>query len=164
MRYLIDGYNLLFAQLGTPPQSSPRALDYARRRLLDALSAAHAADPAAVTVVFDASRLPPGAAEEQDYRGLHVRYAVRQDEADDLIEELIRREASPRQLTVVSDDHRIQRAARRRHCVVMSCGECLDRMEARGQRSPPPAGEEGAKPDRLTEEETQRWLREFGAG
>ena len=162
MRYLIDGYNLLFAQLGTPPQSSPRALDYARRRLLDALSAAHAADPAAVTVVFDASRLPPGAAEEQDYRGLHVRYAVRQDEADDLIEELIRHASAPRQLTVVSDDHRLQRAARQRSCEVLGCVDFLEKLERlrRSGRHTPPAPTE--KKERLSERETQDWLKEFG--
>ncbi|HIQ20593.1 MAG TPA: hypothetical protein EYH34_05055 [Planctomycetes bacterium] len=43
-----------------------------------------------------------------------VRYASGCGAAGDLIEELIRPDTAPRRLTVVSSDHRLQRAARRR--------------------------------------------------
>ena len=42
--------------------------------------------------------------------GIHVRFAVDEGEADALLEDLIRRAATPRKLILVSDDHRIQRA------------------------------------------------------
>ena len=64
-------------------------------------------------------------------------------------------------LTVVSDDHRIQQAARRRRCVVSGCGDFLQALEWR--RKPPPAapGEPPAKPAGVSREETQHWLDEF---
>lgn len=45
--------------------------------------------------------------------GIDVRFAVNHDEADDLIEELIELHSSPKRLTVVSSDRRLQTAARR---------------------------------------------------
>jgi predicted RNA-binding protein with PIN domain len=161
MSYLIDGYNLLFA-LGLPPgQIGPAGLQKARQRLLDLLRAAHGEDAPAVTVVFDAAGAPPGAVEAQEYEGLHVRFAVRQPEADDLIELLIRKESAPRQLTVVSDDHRIQTAARRRQCVVLGCGDYLDWLEQQRQARRPRAPQAPAKPTASSAEETRHWLREF---
>ena len=55
-----------------------------------------------------------------------------------LIEELIRNEASPRLLTVVSDDHRIQHAARRRGCVVLGCLDYYERLVQRRPRTARP--------------------------
>src|SRR5207253_2465456 len=98
----------------------------------------------------------------QRYHAIDVYFAVDQDEADDLIEELIRKSATPKQLAVVSDDHRIQRAANRRQCVVLGCGDfldVLDRARRRRQQSPPEAPE---KRDGPSPEETRRWLEEFG--
>jgi hypothetical protein len=73
-----------------------------------------AAELAATTVVFDARGAPPGLPRVLDHHGLAVRFAVRYESADTLIEELIQADSTPRRLTVVSSDHRIQRAARRR--------------------------------------------------
>jgi predicted RNA-binding protein with PIN domain len=161
MSYLIDGYNLLFA-LGLPPgQVGPTGLQKARRRLLDLLRAAHGAEASAVTVVFDAAGAPPGAAEVQEYQGLQVRFAIRQPEADDLIELLIRKDSTPRQLTVVSDDHRIQTAAQRRQCVVLGCGDYLDWLEQQRRAKRPPARQTPTKPAASSAEDTQHWLREF---
>src|SRR5690242_13106530 len=119
MPVLIDGYNLLYA-LGwvRGRRGGPAALEKARRHLLGLLSGAYGAEAATVTVVFDAAKAPAGVADSEIYQGVHVRYAVRHEQADDLIEEVIRQDSAPRQLTVVSDDHRLQRAARRRRCVV----------------------------------------------
>src|SRR5262245_17682504 len=128
MRYLIDGYNLLHALEAPGPGTSSKGMDSARRRLLDLIHLAHSATAHAVTVVFDARRLPPGVAAEQNYRGIRVRFAVGYAEADDLLEHLIDAAASPNRLAVVSDDHRIQRAARRRGCVVTPCNEYMDRL------------------------------------
>jgi predicted RNA-binding protein with PIN domain len=159
MRYLIDGYNLLHAMGVLTGRVGPHGLEKARLALLGRLLAEHAADLAAVTVVFDAAGAPPGAVAEEDYQGIHIRYAL-DGEADDVIEELIRRDAAPRQLSVVSDDHRIQQAGRRRRCAVLGCMEYLDRME-HSRRPKATPGESPAKPEGVSGEETQHWLREF---
>jgi hypothetical protein len=159
MRYLIDGYNLLHAMGLLCDKAGPHSLEKARLALLGHLRGCHGADVSAVTVIFDAEGAPPGAVPEDEYQGLHISYAL-DGKADDRIEDLIRHEATPNQLTVVSDDHRIQQAARRRRCPVLGCLDYLDAMERLRHRKPPSA-EVPAKPEKVTDGETQYWLREF---
>jgi hypothetical protein len=160
MRYLIDGYNLLHA-LGLGSRLGPTGLEWARLRLLRLLRETHGDEASDVTVVFDAAGARPGATAEQDYRGIHVLFAVREVEADDLIEQLIRRTSAPRGLTVVSDDHRIQQAARRRDCVALGCAAYLDFLDHKRHPQPPRPPEAPAKPEEVSPEEAQYWLREF---
>lgn len=160
-RYLIDGYNLLHA-LGLPPGPlGPRGLEKARGRLLGLLAAGLGDGAAAATVVFDARHARPGSRGEEHYQGVHVLFAVRHEEADELIEELIRRDSTPRQLAVVSDDHRVQRAGSHRRCQVLSCDSFLDRLE-KGQKPQRPPATEAELRTFQSEEEKERWLKEFG--
>src|SRR5262245_35231030 len=114
--YLVDGYNLLHAMGILHGKVGPFGLQKARLGLLGLLHAIYKDQSSAVTVVFDAAHAPPGASEDEDYEGITIRWAVHQESADDLIESLITRCSAPKQLTVVSDDHRIQHAALRRRC------------------------------------------------
>lgn len=159
MRYLIDGYNLLHAMGLLCGKVGPHGLEKARLALLGRLCGDHGADAGAVTVVFDASRAPPDAVAEEDYNGIHIRYAL-DSEADEVIENLIRHEATPRQLTVVSDDHRVQQAGRRRRCPVCGCLDYLEEMQRR-RRLKPPQPEAFVKPEGVSSAETQHWLHEF---
>lgn len=160
MPFLIDGYNLLHAMGALADPAAPGELERARRKLLNRLRAAHGErDAASVTVVFDAARAPAGARQVGTYRGIRVYFAVAQPEADDLIEELIQRDATPHRLTVVSNDHRIQTAARRRRCPVLGCSDYLDWLDR--QRKPRPRAQGPDKPETLSEGETALWLQEF---
>lgn len=159
MRFLIDGYNLLFAMGVLGKRTGSAVLEHARQRLLGLLAGAHGNAAVHVTVVFDAARPPPGLAAEHVYKGIHVVFAVEQEQADDLIEQLIRQASAPKNLTVVSDDHRLRDAAQRRRCVVLGCGEYLDWLDR--QRRPRRAPEQPAKPENVSQSETERWLREF---
>jgi uncharacterized protein len=159
--YLIDGYNLLFAMGVLTRRGGPTRLEKARERLLGLLAGAFGDEASSVIVVFDAANAPRGATEVQEFRGLQVRFAVRQDEADDLIEDLLRRDSTPKKLTLVSDDHRLQQAARRRSCQVQGCDDFLDWLDRRRQPQAPPRAPTPEKRERLTAAETQRWLEEF---
>lgn len=164
MLFLIDGYNLLHALGVAPKRTGSRGLEAARGRLLGLLRGSCGDDAGQVTVVFDAARAPPGAEAEQDYHGIQVRFAVGEFQADDLIEKLIRKASAPKQLTVVSDDHRIQQAARRRRCIVAGCAAYLQQLERQRQRQrarPKPAAP--AKPEAASSADTQFWLKEFGS-
>src|SRR5262245_12645208 len=108
MHYLIDGYNLLH-HVGRL-QAGRGNLEAARLDLLRLLQSRFADQPDEVTVVFDARKAPPGIKDQQDFHGIEVRF-TRGEEADDLIEELIRTTAAPPQLTVISNDRRIKDAA-----------------------------------------------------
>jgi predicted RNA-binding protein with PIN domain len=161
MLYLIDGYNLLHAMGVLGRRAGPDGLEKARLRLLGFVRAAHADGSAAVTVVFDAAHGPAGAPHEQEYQGIHVVFANGPEQADDLIERLIQRASAPKNLAVVSDDRRIQQAARRRRCPVLGCMEYLDdlhRRRLRGRAST----DRPTKPEGVSREETQHWLNEFG--
>lgn len=162
MPYLIDGYNLLYAMGVLHGRVGPGGLEKARRALLGLLHGTYGPQSSVITVVFDAAQAPRGAEEEEDYHGIRVRFAVHQEAADDLIELLIRHDASPRQLTVVSDDHRLQQAARHRHCVVVGCLEFLDELDRWRRRRRDPSETAPEKQDRVSQEELGRWLREFG--
>ncbi len=154
MHYLIDGYNLLHA-LGI--RIAAAGLDAARARLLNLLHEAHAEEAGSVTVVFDARRSPRGAPAERDYHGLHIVFAVEEGEADELIERLVRAAPVPRKLTVVSDDHRIQEAGRRRHCTVLGCAAYLDHLSDR-RRVPPETSSQPEKPFPAPAD-LEHWLR-----
>lgn len=161
MFYLIDGYNLLHALGMVRRQLEPAGLERARRALLEFLKKAHGEEASAVTVVFDAAKAPPGVPAHLEYQGIQVLFAVHQDQADDLIELLIQQETRPAQLMVVSDDRRLQQAARRRSCVALGCLDYLDRLQERPR--PPSAVEKAAKPVRVSPEEMEHWLHEFAA-
>jgi predicted RNA-binding protein with PIN domain len=159
--YLIDGYNLLHALGLIQGRAGPTGLEKARRRLLGLLKGAFADESGALTVVFDAANAPAGASETAEYHGIQVRYAVRQQQADDLIEMLIRTESVPRQLVVVSDDHRLQQAARRRRCPALGCLDFLEELDQRHRRLRPRLAEKEEKRPPLTQEDIQHWLAEF---
>ena len=163
MRYLIDGYNLLHA-LGLARKTGGRAAwDRARRDLLDWLADRHGAAAGDVTVVFDAQNSLGGVVEES-HRGLRV-LRHRGRTADDVIEDQLRDERSPKTLTVVSNDARVREAATRSGAAVLKCGEYVDQLLGAIRSRP------GAPPDESPEKDVQpsaaekaEWLRTFGDG
>jgi uncharacterized protein len=163
MLYIIDGYNLLNVADVPVPLHGPANLEKARLALLNFLAASLEPEEVPQTVVvFDAHDPPPGLPREMRHHGLLVRFAPRDEDADTLIEALIQQNSSPRRLTVVSSDHRIQRAAKRRRArAVDSDVWCAEVVRARRERQQ--AADDG--PQRpsgpLLEEDVRYWLREF---
>src|SRR5262245_56771749 len=123
-RYLVDGYNLAHASGDLQGKAGPHGLDRARNALAARLSRGHGDQAGDVTIVSDAKYSPGDTPRVELVRGVCVRYAVG-EEADDVIERLIRAESVPKRLVVVSSDHRIKDAARRRGCVALTAGEYL---------------------------------------
>src|SRR5688500_17051671 len=138
MRYLIDGYNLLHALLGPP--AGPQGLEAARQRLLDRLCELPQFEPTAVVVVFDALRGRPGGSGRSVYRCIQL-HISQGETADDLIAELLRLDTCLQTLTVVSNDHRLQTADRRRPCAALACLDWVEQMKQprRAERAAEPA-------------------------
>jgi predicted RNA-binding protein with PIN domain len=127
-------------------------------------------------VVFDASNPPPGRPSELTIDGIQIRFAVGYPEADDLIEELIAAHHSPKQLAVVSSDHRIQAAAKRRGAKQFDSQPWLDDLmdnrvhlaikQTGGAGHSDGAGQGGNETDKpdgeLTSDGVSDWMREFG--
>ncbi len=126
MTILIDGYNLLHAVGWANRRLGPGKLEAARRRLLDWLadSVAVKSGAARVRVVFDAQN-GPAPSVGQSHRGVLVQFAYRRT-ADDEIEELLDAEPTPAAVVVVSNDTRLQDAAKRSGARGWSSQEFLD--------------------------------------
>lgn len=146
------------------------------------------------TVVFDSREAPWGLPRTVSHRGISVQFASKYPDAgeretgaepitvgnrkkgggeapvpvfpdaDALIEYLILKESSPRKLTVVSSDHRLQRAAKRRRArAIDSDVWYAEMLRARRERQ---ESSKDKKPDRppvpLLAEEVEYWLDQFG--
>ncbi len=164
MPLLIDGYNLLNATGIVGGGAGPPSLGRSRLAMLNFLAAS--IDPhelAHTTVVFDAHDAPPGLPRVVQHGPLLVRFAAKKRTADELIEELIRADFAPRRLVVVSSDHEIQRAARRRRARAVDSEAWYAELILRG------AGGKRSRPILLArpnvpllEEDVSYWLRQFG--
>jgi predicted RNA-binding protein with PIN domain len=164
MALLIDGYNLLHVtglvgRAGSGLQGSREAL------LRFLASAIETKELPQTTVVFDAAEAPPGLPRVVTHKGMTVRYASDYDDADALIEELIQANNVPRSLTVVSSDHRLQRAAKRRRATFVDsdiwfADAARRRSQSRAQRedaiSPTMSRAAGPSPDEIA-----YWIKEF---
>lgn len=156
--FLIDGYNLIHALGLVHKQLAPHELESARRRLLDFLHARLEPLAQNITVVFDAKRKPGHMPSEFTEGNILVRFAGRNEEADDVIEALIAAERMPERLVVISEDRRLRQAAVRRQARSWGCGELLDHLERRPAAA---STESAAMPAQLSKEEVDEWLREF---
>ena len=138
MPLLIDGYNLLNAAGILGRGRGPGSLERARQALLNTLVESLPPDEVPrTTVVFDASESPWGVAKQIDHRGITVQFASKDDDADTVIEQLIAADSAPKRLTVVSSDHRIQRAAKRRRATAIDSDIWFAQLLRDRARAPP---------------------------
>ncbi len=164
MPILIDGYNLLNAANIVAVGPGTYSLEKSRRSLLNfLLSISSSAEQATMTVVFDGRDAPPGLEKQQAYGPVRVLFSSIGTEADDLIEELLPNYTAPRSLTVVSSDHRVQRAARRFQATAIDSEVWVrERLTRRAQRSLDEPNDQRARADELSEEDVAMWVAEFG--
>lgn len=145
MPLLIDGYNLLHVSGVFGHGTALTELHRSREALLAFLAAAlPQAERAATTIVFDAAGAPPGLPQSYKYDGMQVEFARDPGNADELLEKLIIAHAAPRKLVVVSGDHRVQRAAKRRRAKAVDSDRwwaelCAERRQRNNQSPTLPA-------------------------
>ncbi len=163
---LIDGYNLIHEGGIVSGRAGPGDLHRARLALANILAFSLPPETLRQTiVVFDAAAAPWGLPRELVHRGVLLRFADRGREADDLIEELIAADSAPKRLVVVSGDHRLHRAARRRGARAIDSEPWLRRLfaERRSRQSADDAqpGAAESKPIPLPDD-IEAWLHCFG--
>lgn len=160
MKILIDGYNLLHASGIFGGVRGAGGFEASRRALLDEIARLLGAASAGVTVIFDAADAPPGLPARYAHEGIDVRFAREHGSADALIEAIIEAHDSPTALTVVSADHRVMAAARRRRARPVASAAWLAELRAAARAA---AAKTDAKPpEPQSEVEVNRWLEEFG--
>lgn len=120
MFLIIDGYNLMHAAGFARSSYGPGDLERSRNRLLKQLTA-QLDDSAAgnAIVVFDGKQSSNDTPQET-ISVISVRFSQDGMDADSEIELLLNSHSSPRQVLVVSSDHRLHKAARRRR------SQCMD--------------------------------------
>ncbi len=163
---IIDGYNLLHAAGLARIRYAPGDLERLRTRLLGMLAEKLLpVEQLRCTVVFDGQSSPFDGSGEARHRDMRVLFSPATSDADTVIEELIDHHPSPRQTIVVSADHRLHKAARRRGATPMDSEPFWERIRQRDDIrtlsvedvAPKP---KPAKPARS--QETAAWLKEFG--
>ena len=133
MDYIIDGYNLIFQCGLQTRRATDDMLRNARQRMMhEILAGVSKAVAQRITIVFDAAERPLLAkGNSETIGGMKIFYADQYDDADSMIEYLIAKHSVPRQLTVVSSDHRLHKAALRRKAIPIDSDIWFDRLEAR---------------------------------
>lgn len=126
---MIDGYNLMHVTRFKPLSNELGELRRCREGLLsllaDRLSERQYRE---ITLVFDSDQAPKHLADRMRWRHLDVVFARNENSADDLIAQLVQRHAHPRQLVVVSSDHRVQNTASRRKATVLDSEDWFDAL------------------------------------
>ncbi|ADB17604.1 protein of unknown function DUF901 [Pirellula staleyi DSM 6068] len=136
LHWLIDGYNLLHASDLIPPDGKAPVLARSRELLLSFLTLLLSKTKASRTlVVFDGMHSPPGLPKSFHYRGLTVQFSTRNQSADDLLEEILEQHPAPKQVTVISSDHRVQRGARSRGANYIDSDMWLVEQKRLGQQA-----------------------------
>ena len=161
MAIVIDGYNFLDGANILALGPGRYSLEKSRQAILRVLRAnLTEAECATTTVVFDGTQAPPGLPRRDKQFGITILYSQPGQLADDLIEELIGKHSHPRQLTVVSSDHRIQRAARRRQAKPVDSDVWYRGLPGRVGKKP--GGKD--EPQLATEvpKDVTDWKKEFG--
>lgn len=160
LRILIDGYNLLHQ---SPVMGKPRGRNWlarARIRLVEYVAKLLTAQERDQTmIVFDAGRT--GAANHADeiLYGIYVTYAAPGQEADDIVELLVRQHPTPRLLTVVSSDHRLQRCANSRRAQPIDSDVWLSKRLSNLQL--PDSQPNDLKPE-ISAQEIAEFMQQFG--
>lgn len=159
---IIDGYNLMHAAGLARQNYAQGDLERCRHRLLNFIRhGLSQQERARTTIVFDGQGAPVSGSLESVYHGMFVIFSPSGMEADDVIEELIGQHSAPKQLLIVSSDHRLHKAARPRRALAVDSEEFvqqLQRFARQRQKAPPPA----LTVEKPVAEDTEEWLQAFG--
>lgn len=143
MRYIIDGYNLLFRLSLTEVE---RDLEVSRERILADLGSCLNELGLNASFVFDAHK-QPGLGERSHRQSLEICFTDEGETADEYILKEIARSKAPRQITVVTSDKRLAAHARGMSAATLSVEQFIQwikkktypKRDKTPQKSTPPA-------------------------
>lgn len=163
MALLIDGYNLLNVTGIFGGAGPGTELHRTRLAFLNFLASSFTKrQRAETTIVFDAAGAPPRLAQSIMHDGMTIHFARRHSNADEMIEELLEHWTAPKSLTVVSSDHRVQRAARRCGATFVDSDRWYNELLDIRRKIATAEKEGTSKPViTLTPDELAYWMHEF---
>ncbi|MDP1795855.1 MAG: NYN domain-containing protein [Planctomycetaceae bacterium] len=164
---IIDGYNLLHAAGLARVRYAPGDLERQRRRLLAMLAEKLTpAEKLRCTVVFDAQDAPFNDSRESRVHDVAVVFAPQGGDADTVIEDLLDHHPAAKQVLMISGDHRLHKAARRRGATPMDSEpfwEQLRQSPDQRQAITPPSPVVAPKiRAAATKPDVAAWMKEFG--
>jgi len=161
---VIDGYNLMHAAGLARERYAQGDLERCRTRLLSLVRHGLTKDQRANTlVVFDGKNVEAYDEAEFKYHGIRVFFSRTNEEADDVIEELITSHSFPKQLRIISSDHRLHKAGRVRRAEVTDSEEFLRQLERTTRRRRDQPEDQGIpQPEKPFSGDAEAWMEEFG--
>lgn len=162
---IVDGYNLLHAAGLARASYGPGDLERARNRLLHRIRRGLSqTQRTRTTIVFDGREASSFQTRDLQFHGMRVTFSPPGLEADDTIEDLIASHSAPKQVIVVSSDHRLHKAARARKATAIDSDAFLDQLDQQtlptDQTRTSPQTEVPEKPESVVDIED--WTQEFG--
>ncbi len=156
-KVLIDGYNVIKAA----PGRFARMTDLAAQRshLLRLLQSSAVWQGSVVVVIFDGSSGLQSP--HRSYRNIQVIYSGKKKEADDIIQESIRKEAHQAALLVISSDRRILNTARDHGARAMTSRQFWQEMDTPGKKYSPRPSQESDPERPLSKKEIAEWHKLF---
>ena len=138
---IIDGYNLMHAAGLARRRYGPGDLERCRNRLITGLASRLSPAAAARTkIVFDAFTAESDLKRHQAAHGLNIVFAPSGTDADSEIERRIAAHPAPRQLLIVSSDHRLHKAAKKRRARSIDSEEFWNSLGDDTELATKPAG------------------------
>jgi len=168
-RLLVDGYNLMHA-IGAIQHgdTQPKALQRGRDRLIEKIAQRIPSSSRKwIWIVFDSEVAPKNLPDVWQRDGIMVVFSRGWNSADELLQSIIAAHHSPKQLIVISSDHAVQRKALARAAHAWDSDrwiEAIDAMRENGTSidSSETVRDEDLRPDHISIDDRERWLREFG--
>ncbi len=154
MRYIVDGYNLMYVSKEHQPFRKGKDLEGCRATLVRKLSAFAAISGETVLVVFDGT----GAGGMERRAGVSIVFSPGPSGADAEIVRRVDADRSRKTLTVVSSDREVAFAVRRLGAVSVSSGAFMGQVEQALAAAPDDEPDRNRIPD---EAETEFWLEIF---
>jgi len=149
--FIIDGYNFLHAAGMIPRSVGPATLGRSRQHLLHFLkSRLSFQERQNTTIVFDVHQLKDEIVPHESFAQMRIINAVNYPDADTCIEELIIKHSAPKQLIVVSADHRLHRAAQKRKATAIDSEDFFEYLNNRE-----------SNPRKTDNDEKERYLQEI---
>jgi len=155
---VIDGYNLI--QAAPELFQKMATLENRREHLLKLLISTPQIKKSRVTVVFD-GKSPVGKPAKYNIQGIGVIFSGDQQEADQIIQQIIRTRASSQKLVIISSDHEIVNTARDHHAQSQTAREFWQKI--RKKSISPKQRQKSAltTQSELSDREVQEWLNIF---
>lgn len=168
-RLLVDGYNLMYA-IGAIQHGDlrPNALQQGRDRLLNQLSQGLPSERRGlVWVVFDSEVAPKDLPDHWTRQGMQVVFSRGWMSADEMLQAIIAVHHSPKQLSVLSSDHAVQRRAIARGAKAFDSEHWEQAVASvvatsTSNRDESPAQDHELRPEHVSDQDRKEWLRRFG--